>query len=488
MKNFTFPLILSLAFLPVAFQSPGDKLDTVFRQINQEADANSQAYETLRQATSTIGHRLTGSANGKKAEEFAFALLQKYGFKPRYVPFEVIAWSRDTVSLEVVPARSDNFHAIKTVSLALSPVQADVKAVILDCGNGMEEDFDRLGEQVKGKIALMNIGIFPADPKVKNLHRSEKTALAIRHGAAGVIMANGVKGGVLLTGTASVTGSLIPVPAVCISVEDGEMLRDILRSDPTLTAHIRMKNRSGLIKARNITATIPGKGLSKEKILVGGHLDSWDLATGATDNGLGSFEVMEIARIFKKLNLQPRRTVEFVLFMGEEQGLLGSKALINRMIKTKDLQQVQYMINLDMATNAIGFNAGGREEMADFYAKTGEKIKAIDPFYQNKNENSSSLHSDHQGFMLEGIPVAMPVSLADPEMYQCYHADCDDIRWAKKDYMNRCAKFTAMMLYALADADTIPAKRLSRDQTRQFLIRQGLKQPLKIANDWRFNE
>jgi carboxypeptidase Q len=481
-----FLLVLVSGLL--ASRSPEEELETVFRRIDQEVESRSVAYTSLKQASTQIGHRLTGSENGKKAEEFVYTSLANFGYKGivRYMPFEVEAWSRDSVSLEVVPANSDNFQPIKTVSLAHSPVQASVQASVIDCGNGLESDFEALGKQVKGKVVLMNIGISPANPGLKNLHRSEKTALAIRNGAVGVIMVNQVKGGVLLTGTASVTGKLIPIPAVCIGMEDGQKVREMLKTETGLQAHVAMKNRSGLINARNVVATLKGSKYPKERILIGGHLDSWDLATGTTDNGLGSFTILEIARIFKALDLKPKRTIEFAFFMGEEQGLLGSKAMVKQMTKNKSLSQIRYMFNLDMATNAIGFNAGGRDEMLPFYTQIGDIIKSVNNSYQNKVENNMGLHSDHQPFMLEGIPVASPVGNPDLNMFQCYHADCDDIRWARKDYMNNCAKFTAMILYALANAESIPAKRLDSEQTRQFLIRQGLKQPLQIANDWRW--
>ena len=481
-------IIVFFLLIPVlfSFMHPDDDLTKVFIKINEEVLKHSKAYETLKLATSTIGHRLTGSVNGKKAEEFSFNLFKKYGYENvKFMPFSVEAWSRDSVNLEVVPANSDNFVSIKTVSLAHSPVKADVKGEIIDCKNGLEADFELLGEKVKGKIALMNIGISPANPKLKNLHRSEKTALAIKYGAIGVIISNQVKGGVLLTGTASVTGSLINIPAVCISLEDGEKMREYLQTEKMI-ANIFMKNKSDVITARNVIASIKGTVYPKEKILIGGHLDSWDLSTGTVDNGLGSFSIMEIARVFKALDLKPKRSIEFVMFMGEEQGLLGSEAMVKKMIKEKTIKQVAYMINLDMATNSIGFNAGGRDEMVGFITQIGEKIKKIDTLYRNKVQNSMSLHSDHQSFMLEGIPVAEPVSNANPLMFQCYHADCDDIRWADKKHIDNCVRFTAMMLYALANADQLPAKRLSSDDTRKLFIKQGLKKELQIGGDWRW--
>jgi carboxypeptidase Q len=491
-KIYCYILTISVGVALLAgtgFRIANDSLTDVFRKINDEVLQRSRAYPTLQEATSTIGHRLTGSENGRRAEEYTYNLFKQYGFtNVKYQPFEVEAWMRDTVHLEVAPRKSDDFSYIKAVALAHSPVEATLQGLIVDVGNGLEADFEAAKDRVKGRVALMNIGISPPNPELKNLHRSEKTALAIKYGATGVIIINQVKGRVLLTGTASVTGQLIPIPAVCISLEDGDLIRRWMQTERNLEAHIYMRNSSNVIKARNVIATLKGSDLSREKIVIGGHLDSWDLATGAIDNGIGSFTVLEIARVFQALNLKPKRTIEFVMFMGEEQGLLGSKAMIDRMVKNRSINRVRYMINLDMAGNPIGFNAYGREEMIPFLTDIGSKIRAIDTVFQNKITSGAGLHSDHQGFMLEGIPVAAPVSNLDRSVYQCYHADCDNFKLVNKTHLDNSARFTAMLLYALANADQIPAKKLRADETRDFLVKQGLKEPLMIAGDWRWGE
>ena len=333
-SRLTTVLLISAVGLLTAFTFTGSadrraSLEKVFGKINEEVLKNGKAYTTLADASQQIGHRLTGSPNGTKAETYAYELLRSYGFKDvRYEPFEVESWMRDTVTLSVVPNKSDNFRDLKVVSLAHSPVSAHVRGEIIDVGNGLEGDFAAVKDKIKGKIALVNIGL--AGPKgARNLHRSEKTALAIQHGAVGVIMVNLVPGDVLLTGTASVTGKLIPVPAVCISYESGVALRKWIEEEKEdkLHAVIDMTNKSRKIRARNVVATLTGSDYPNEKIIIGGHLDSWDLATGAIDNGIGSFSVLDIARTFKALKLKPKRTIEFVMFMGEEQGLLGSKAM-----------------------------------------------------------------------------------------------------------------------------------------------------------------
>jgi carboxypeptidase Q len=473
-----------------AFQPAKNSLEKTFARINEEVSQHSRAYETLSDASKTIGHRLTGSANGSKAEAYAYQLLSSYGFKDiRYEPFEVEAWTRDTVTLSVVPRRSDDFREVPVVALAHSPVDAHVSGEIVDVGNGLEGDFAAVKDKIKGKVALVNIGLAAPTRGARNLHRSEKTALAIQYGASGVIMVNLVAGNVLLTGTASVTGKLIPIPSVCISLESGQAIRTWMQETPSpLEATIDMTNKSRKIRARNVIATLKGAKLSNEKIVVGGHLDSWDLATGAIDNGIGSFAVMDIARTFKALKLKPKRTIEFVLFMGEEQGLLGSKAMVDGIRKAGKLDDVRYMLNLDMTNDPTGLNAFGRQDMVPFLNTIGETMKQIEPAFANQMQNQAGLHSDHQPFMLEGIPVVGLNGHLDRSVLDCYHANCDRLNLVNADQMKNTVRYATMLLYALADADQLPAKRQTDTQTRDYLTAQGLRTPLQLANEWRWKE
>lgn len=495
-RTFTVPrfrltlFTLGTAGLLTAFFPDKIPLQKAFVRINTEVQQHSRAYETLADASARVGHRLTGSPNGTRAEAYAFDLLTAYGFKDvRYEPFEVEAWMRDTVTLSVVPNRSDNFRDVPVVALAHSPVEAHVKGEIVDVGNGLEGDFAAMKDRIKGKIVLVNIGLSAPTKGARNLHRSEKTALAIQYGASGVIMVNLVPGNVLLTGTASVTGKLIPVPSVCISLESGQALRSWMQEEPSrLHAVIDMTNTSRKIRARNVVATIKGSTFPDEKIIVGGHLDSWDLATGAIDNGIGSFAIMDIARTFRTLKLKPKRTIEFVLFMGEEQGLLGSKAMVERLKASGQLDKVRYMMNLDMTNDPSGLNAFGRTDMVPFLNTVGEMMKQVEPAFANQMMNQAGLHSDHQPFMLEGVPVVGLNGHLAKEVLDCYHANCDRISLVNADQLKNTVRYATMLLYALADADDIPTRRQTDTQTRDYLVTQGLRTPLQIANEWRWKE
>ena len=477
------------AFLITAALQAQSPYQPVFKKINEEVLANSRAYETLAESAQKIGHRLTGSQNGSKAEQFVFDLLKSYGYNNvRFQPFEVESWARGTVSLKLT--RPDNVASeIKCVALAHSPVKVDETAELVDMENGLEADYLANPEKAKGKIVFASLSLLPgAKPGLANLHRSEKTALAIKYGAKGVILFNGVKGGVLLTGTASVTGKLNPIPALCISFEEGMRIKEALKTTP-FKANIAMSNFSGKIKARNVIASVQGKKFPKEKIVICGHLDSWDLATGAADNGIGSFSIVDMARTFKKLNLQTDRTIEFVLFMGEEQGLLGSNAYVEEAKKNSTLKQVGYVFNFDMAGNAVGFTAGGRKEAEAFFKETGEAIKAIDTAFSNRSgAGRAGLHSDHEPFMLQGIPTASSTGPLSGDIGRCYHADCDAIDIIDKKWMVNQVRFSTMMIYAMGNATKLPAQHFNDEQTKQFLTDNNLKEALTIAGDWRWKD
>ena len=351
-------------------------------------------------------------------------------------------------------------------------------------GNGLEEDFEAAKDKIKGKIAIANIGLV-GGPGKKNLHRSEKTALAIKYGAGGIIMVNQAPGRILLTGTASVTGALIDIPAVCISNDSGRELRAWLAEEGPLEAHINMRNFSKPIKARNVIATLKGK--SDECVIVGGHLDSWDLATGAIDNGIGSFSVLDIARTFKALKIKPRRTIKFVMFMGEEQGLLGSKHMVRELVA--DGRHRQGSLHDEPRHDQ---RPQGRQRLRGgptwrvFSQKVGADIQKVDPAFENKFTSRAGLHSDHQPFMLQGVPVVGLSGSLPLSVLQCYHADCDRFDLVNKQQLENTVRIGSMYLYALANAKKLPAKRLDDTQTRDYLTTQGLKEELVIGQDWRW--
>ena len=448
--------------------------------------AHSEAYAKLGESIGTIGHRLTGSANGAKAEQFAYDLFNAYGFTDvSFQPFEAEGWARESIDLRI--GTPGELKQVKAVALASTPASAELQGDLVDMGNGLAADYAANPGIAEGKIVLAALNLLPGSPEdTKNLHRSAKTALAIQHGAIGVILFNGVAGGTLLTGTASITGELLPIPALCIGFEDGLKLKEGILAGEQQAA-INMKNATGTMRARNVIARIEGSEFPDEKIVLGAHLDSWDLADGAIDNGLGAFSVIDMARTFMALDIKPRRTIAFVLFMGEEQGLLGSKAYVQQAADNGTADQIRFMLNFDMTNDPNSFYAS-LASCQPLFTDFGNAAAAVDTSFKNNFTARAGLHSDHQPFMLAGIPIGgTSGGQLSPEARNCYHADCDVFDLVDEQEMKNTVRFGSMLLYGLANVDTIPVNRLSDMEVRQLMIDNNLEEELRIGGDWRWD-
>lgn len=448
--------------------------------INKEVQQNSEAYQQLKKATETIGHRATGTENGRIAEEYAANLLRSYGYDVSFQEFTFSGWNRKSLDLKI------NNQPIKAVALAHSPANVSVSGELIDLGNGLEEDYKKIGDKVKGKIVFAALGLLDGTPKeIENLHRSEKTALAEKYGAKGIILFNRPAGGILLTGTASVTGEIIKIPAINISLEDGLKIKEDLSKGKEI-AKIEMKNDVGQMKGRNIIAKKIGSKFPNEKIVLGGHLDSWDLATGAIDNGVGSFSVMDIARTYKKLNLQNDRTIEFVLFMGEEVGLIGSKYYVNQALKDGSINQIKAMSNMDMTTNPKSYYST-MESNLPILTDYANDVQKVIPDFKLKTFASVDLHSDHQPFMLQGVPI---IGLSDSQFTKgalnCYHANCDTFDYVEEIGLKNNVILETYLLYRLSNLKEIPSKRWNEQEVKEALIKGNLETPLRISGDWRW--
>ncbi len=452
----------------------------VLELINKEVQQNSEAYQQLKKATETIGHRATGTENGRIAEEYAANLLRSYGYDVSFQEFTFSGWNRKSLDLKI------NNQPIKAVALAHSPANVSLSGELIDLGNGLEEDYKKIGDKVKGKIVFATLGLLDGTPKeIENLHRSEKTALAEKYGAKGIILFNRPAGGILLTGTASVTGEIIKIPAINISLEDGLKIKENLSKGKEI-AKIEMKNDVGQMKGRNIIAKKIGSKFPNEKIILGGHLDSWDLATGAIDNGVGSFSVMDIARTYKKLNLQNDRTIEFVLFMGEEVGLIGSKYYVNRALKDGSINQIKAMSNMDMTTNPKSYYST-MESNLPILTDYANDVQKVIPDFKLKTFASVDLHSDHQPFMLQGVPI---IGLSDSQFTKgalnCYHANCDTFDYVEEIGLKNNVILETYLLYRLSNLKEIPSKRWNEQEVKEALIKGNLETPLRISGDWRW--
>ena len=324
-------LIASLAAmlaLSGADAQPRAWVDTYRSDANrliQESTSNQFAWNRLAELTDTYGNRLAGSENLNRAIAWAVETMKKDGFDNVHTEKAMVPrWVRGAESAVIVDPPE---HPLPILglggSVGTSPagIEADVLVV------RTFEELSRKAADAKGKIVLYNAPYTSYGQT--NLYRTGGPSIAARHGAVAVLVRAVGPMGLRTphTGSLSYADAVAKIPAASISAEDADRMQRISERGRRLRVRLKMDARfEPDVESANVVGELRGRELPDEVVLVGGHFDSWDVGTGASDDGVGCIVTWESARLMKKLNLRPRRTVRVVLFTNEENGLRGATA------------------------------------------------------------------------------------------------------------------------------------------------------------------
>ena len=172
--------------------------------------------------------------------------------------------------------------------------------------------------------------------------------------------------------------------------------------------------------------------------------------------------------------------------MGEEQGLLGSRALVEHYRSTGELARIRCMVNMDMTGHPQGFGVTGPDGWKELIEHINIEIRSVDSAsFAGRTTTGAWLHSDHQPFLLAGVPVINPHSDLGSHVYGCYHSSCDDIHLVDPQAMVDNVRFIGMLMTALAEAESLPPG-FTDEQLRLRLVSEGLEEKLRIGGDWRW--
>ena len=422
--------------------------------------------EELRRLCDTVGGRTSGAPSGAEAEEWAIGLLSGWGLRVRTEDLPVRAWLRGDLEAEVrAPVR----WRLTALAHGNAPSSADVTAPVVDVGHGEREDWERAAGEVTDRFALCDEA---ASEGRRKLHRTEKLAMAVEFGAAGLLIESSASGGLPRTGVCY--HGEAPIPSVGISLEDGRRLRRLLESGVQPTVRVAMSNRFVDGVARTVLADIAGALAPEEAVIAGAHLDSWDVAQGAVDNGQGVAIVMEMARAFAALGEAPRRTLRFALWAAEEVGLMGSTAYVAN--HAAELDRLAAVMNFDMTGDPTGFYTPGIAEPGDLLRGLARQLGPLG--VREEFGRRASLHSDHQPFMLAGVPIVSVAGRLDEEAGRYYHAVGDTFDKVAAPAVCRAACVGATTMWALAEAPERPFARLSPAQVRAMVAEADLGEAL----------
>lgn len=239
-----------------------------------------------------------------------------------------------------------------------------------------------------------------------------------------------------------------PLPNLVISHEDYALLARLIATGVVPRLEGQVANRMGRtpVQQWNTVAEIRGTERPGQAVILGAHLDSWDLGTGVTDNGAGSMVVLEAARILSRSGLKPKRSIRFILFSGEEQGLLGSRAYAAAHAAQAD--SVQAMLVLDNGTGAVtGQALQGRNDLEGLWRQLLAPVASLDA---DSVRDASKSGTDHLSFLPYGVPGFNFDQL--PRGYNhTHHSQTDTFDKAIEGDLKQAAAVMAVTAYELAN-------------------------------------
>jgi carboxypeptidase Q len=439
--------------------------------------------ENLRYLTDVIGGRVTGSHAASLAATWSVEAFRQAGVEDVYTQtFSVpVGWSEGQTLIEIL---SPEPFPVRLVSKGLSPPtsRGGITADVVDVGEGDGAGFAKAGESTKGAILLVHSSLLVTWEDLNNEYNVNHAILAraVKAGAAAVFWMSTRPNLLLYRHNLSVAGELEPLPQAIVAREDAERMARFLAAGQKVRVHLEMSNRvTGPVESHNVIAQIRGREKPEEFVVLGAHLDSWDLGTGALDNGCNSALVIDAARIIHSLGSAPRRSIRFILFTGEEEGMLGSWAYTRA--HRAELDRMIAAVIFDAGSGAAtGYSVGGRH---DTLAAVNEVLKPLDSLDANKFTFDADSGTDNLDFLLEGVPTL--VANQEPANYMLnYHASSDT--YDKVDFANlkRNVAIAAITAFALADAPNRIGPRQSRAEIEQLMKITGLDADLKNQGMW----
>lgn len=459
-------------------------------KIAGEGMLGSHAFEYLTELSDDIGARVTGSPAEKKAEEWGVAKMKAIGLENVHTEKYQIwrGWTRGTAEAELLTPVRHKLHVDAmgwTGSTPPSGEEGDIVAVnLFDLDNEIKSV-----SRLKGKVALV-VMKGKASKEFMQLFAQFGDFLRAA-GPAGVVAVIGGQGGGKSSGmNLTHTGILgfnadFAVPVLSMIAEDQGQLERFLERGITPRARFKVQNTftDGPVDSANVIGEIRGRENPGQILVVGGHLDSWDLAQGTTDNGSGTATVLGAADAIVRSGERPRRTIRFVLFTGEEQGLDGSFAYV----KQHKAEMANHLGNLvlDSGQGLVkGFQMGGRDDLVAVFQPFANELSNFRPMQVDDKVESGT---DTLPFSIAGLPgINMNQDTTDYKV--THHSAADALEAQKPDVLTQNAMLMALAAFWIADRPERFATPWSPERTAKMLRAQHEYEELKAFNIWPFGD
>ena len=475
----TIPRIACALLLAVSFPHLTNAQSDAASRLVGALQGDTPLVSDLRTLTDQIGGRATGSPANLRAVDWAVQRFRDAGVEVRKEPFRMPGlWLERSASAAVKGEGVSFAPRVAALPFSTPTPKAGLSAPLVDAGHGTEEDFTRLGAKAKGSFVLVETeelhdldGLFREYNEAVGIERR-----AIAGGAAGLVYMSSRPDDLLARHNASL--GLKNVHPMMMMERDGaaRALR-LLRDGKRLTLTAVLDIQSGpAYESYNVIGEIRGATRPEEVVLIGAHLDSWDLGTGALDNGANAMMVLDLARQIKRLGVRPARTIRFALWNGEEQGLIGSQGYT--VTHAAELDRHVMASSYDIGTGRItGFFTGGRADLLPLLERALGPVQGLGPFTQL---NVPIVGTDNYDFMMQG--VANLVANQESANYgPNYHARSDEFDKADLRQLRLNAAIAGAVTWGFATLD-LSLPRQTAQQVDSLVRNTDLAEQMKSFN------
>ncbi len=494
-RNVAFsPCVALLCFLCAVCSLAGAQSDSEAARLIQEALKPSAIQQNLRHLTDEIGGRVPGTPAMERAVAWGLATFKDAGadsvhteeFKMPHswaegdtlVTASSIGTATDAKLSQIPPVE----FRVRAVSIGMGPALTAKHVPVVDVGKGTATDFNKAGD-VSGKLVLVHSDVLKtwADLFNEYVDAPPVIAAAVKANAKAVAFLATREHDLLYRHTNAGAGEIEKLPMVIVAREDGERIARLLASGHPVWADLTIPNKiGGPIPAANVIAEIKGSEKPDEFVILGAHLDSWELGTGALDNGCNAALVVDALRTIKAAALKPRRTIRFILFSGEEQGMMGSRAYVNA--HRNELDKAAGVVVIDGGVGRVtGFTLGGRKDMARAVAGIVAPLKQFGA--TTLTTDDIEWGTDHYDFLLEGVPTLV-ANQEEGNYLVNYHATSDTYDKVDFPQLKKHVAEMTVVAFGIANAPDRIGPRLSRPEIEKTLLDTHADQLMKTMGIW----
>jgi carboxypeptidase Q len=431
------------------------------KRLQQAALKSDYAYKQVAHLANNIGPRLSGSAQAAKAVEYVASELKTIGCEVQLEKVIVPHWVRgeETAALVQFPGQANN----ATQKIVLCALGASVATP----ANGITAEviavrnFDELKSLPRGKVAgrivLFN---YPFDKQMAAegrgneaygeavVYRSDGPSAAARQGAVACLIRSVGSADYRLphTGLTDYAADVSKIPAGAVTAEDADLIVDLVRQGPVKMKLVLTSQTLADVESANVIGDIKGSEHPEQVVIVSGHLDSWDLGTGAIDDGAGVAVSMEAANLIQKLHFKPKRTIRVIAWMNEENGSAGSKQYAKEHGKEDHFAAME---TDGGAGHPLGINIKGTPEVKKMLVPLAAVLQESGAGILNLAEHCGA---DIEPLEKAGVPCFSPIQ--DSRFYFNYHHTAADTldKIVPKELAENSA-VVAVAAYALANME-----------------------------------